>query len=228
MKVSVGLDLAGEAQEERPGVSRQGFEPPDERVEIEPSVDLQQRHSRAPVGARNRDPVDDRLRHARTGAEDRRDFERGDVLALPAKSVADAIDERVEAVGVATHEIAGSHPRVSRLEDVAQDFLFRLDGFAVALETSGGIFADASQGLADFAVGAALAKTVGASRGHLRIVVETRERDRVAEREVRRDPADRSDLAFDVVEPDIAFRRSIKFEDAEWSETVQNGAPNLF
>ena len=58
-------------------------------------------------------------------------------------------------------------------------------------------------------------------------MVETRERDRVAEREVRRDPANRSDLAFDVVEPDVAFRRSIKFENADWSESVENGAPNL-
>ena len=109
-----GVDLAGEAQEQRPGVSRQSFEPPDERVEIELSVDLQQRHSRAPVGAGNRNPVDDRFRHAGTSAEDPRDFERGDVLALPAKCVADAIDERIEAVGVATHEVAGSHPSVAR------------------------------------------------------------------------------------------------------------------
>src|SRR5208282_3164324 len=155
-----GLDLAGEAQEERPGISRQSFEAPDKRVEIERSIDLQERHSRAPVGAGNRDAVDDRLRHARAGPEDRCDLEYRDVLALPAKSVADAIDERVKAVPVATHEVTGSHPRVPRLEDAAEDFLFRLDSFTVALETSSWVFSDASQGLADFAVRAARAKTV--------------------------------------------------------------------
>ena len=131
------------------------------------SVDLQERHPRAPVGAGNRNSVDDRFRHARTGAQDARDFVRSDVLALPAKGVANAIDERIETVRIATHEVAGSHPRVSRLEDVAEDFLLGLDSFAIALEASAGIVADASQGLADFAGRAARAKTVGPSLRHL-------------------------------------------------------------
>ena len=59
-------------------------------------------------------------------------------------------------------------------------------------------------------------------------MVETRQRDRVAECEVRRDPAYRSNLAFDVVEPDIAFRRRIEFENPERSEPVNKRPPHFF
>ena len=63
--------------------------------------------------------------------------------------------------------------------------------------------------------------------GDLGIVVETRKRDRVAEREVRRDAADRADLAFDVVEPDVALGRSIEFEDTERSEPIDERPPHF-
>ena len=69
-----------------------------------------------------------------------------------------------------------------------------------------------------------LQKPSAARAGNWEFMVEAHERDRVAQREIRRDTADRADLAFDVVEPDIAFRRSIKFEDAERSESIQISA----
>ena len=51
--------------------------------------------------------------------------------------------------------------------------------------------------------------------------VETRKRDRLARRQIRRDAADRADLALDIVEPDVAFRGGIEFEHAERPESIE-------
>ena len=96
-----------------------------------------------------------------------RDFPRRDVLALPAKRVADAVDEIIEALGVAAHQVAGAHPGVAGREHVAQDLLFRLLRFAVALETLRGFAADAPDRLAGLAVLTTNAKAVGAARRRL-------------------------------------------------------------
>ena len=58
-------------------------------------------------------------------------------------------------------------------------------------------------------------------------MVETHQRDRVAEREIWGDAADRADLAFDVVEPDVALGRGIELEDAQRSKSIQEGLPNV-
>ena len=57
--------------------------------------------------------------------------------------------------------------------------------------------------------------------------VETRERDRLARREIGRDAADRADLALDVVEPDVAFGGGVEFEHAERPEAILESAPDL-
>ena len=51
--------------------------------------------------------------------------------------------------------------------------------------------------------------------------VEFHQRQRKARREKRRDTADRSDLALDVIERDVAFGRSVKLDNA------RNGEPFL-
>ena len=130
------------------------------------------------------------------------------------KGVADALDEGIEAVGVAAHQVASSHPRIAGLEETSESFSFRLDLFAVAFEALARLFANSSQSLADFAVGAANAEAVGAASRHLRAVLEADERNLVANRDIRRHAADRSDLAFEVVEPNIAFCRSVELKNA--------------
>ena len=90
-----------------------------------------ERHAGAPVRARDGDAVDDRLVDAWAGGERGGDFGCRDVLALPAKRVADAVDEGVEALGVAAHQIAGAHPGVAGGEDIAQDFPSRCPSLCV-------------------------------------------------------------------------------------------------
>ena len=57
--------------------------------------------------------------------------------------------------------------------------------------------------------------------------VEARQRDRVARGEERRLTADRTDLAFDVVERQVAFGGGVKLENLRHAETLCEGGPHV-
>ena len=85
------------------------------------------------------DAIDIGFRDAGHAAERLGHFAGGDILALPAEGVADAVDEIEIAMLVAPHQVAGAKPDIARVEDVAQHLLlaFRLVG--IALETAAGV-----------------------------------------------------------------------------------------
>ena len=80
----------------------------------------------APSAARHGDAVHGRFGDAGKRRDRRGDFGGRHVLALPAKGVADAVDEIEEAAGILAHEIAGAVPGVAALEHVAQDFVLAI------------------------------------------------------------------------------------------------------
>src|SRR5205807_10599118 len=85
------------------------------------------------AGARNGHAVDDRLLDLGKHGERLGHLGGRDVLALPAEGVADAVDEVVVAGLVPAHQVAGAKPRVTRLEDVAEDLALGRVGACVTL-----------------------------------------------------------------------------------------------
>src|SRR6266850_5019637 len=95
-----------------------------ERGEIKPFIGSDGGHAGAAVGAWNAHAVNGGFSDPRKPANGLRHLRGGDVLALPAKRVANSIDEIEIAVLVLPHQIARPEPRVSRLEHIAQDLSF--------------------------------------------------------------------------------------------------------
>src|SRR5262245_49853130 len=130
---------------------------PVQRGEIERAFAYHGRHPGAAFGPRNRDSVDAGMQYALESAERLRHLGGSHVLALPAKGVADAVDEVEEALLVLTHQVASPYPGVARCEDVAQDPLLCLGRTGVALEPAAGArrivphLADRLAGLVDAA-----------------------------------------------------------------------------
>src|SRR5262249_48201433 len=92
------------------------------------------RLSFATVAAGNLNAVDICFQNAVESADGLLDFGRRDVLALPAKSVADAVDEVEIAVLVLAHQITSSEPAVAFFEHVVQDLFVGLRLAGIALE----------------------------------------------------------------------------------------------
>src|SRR5271166_4601195 len=111
---------------------------PVQRGEIERAFADDGRHPGAAFGPRNRDSVDAGMQYAIESAERLRHLGTRHVLALPAKGVADTVDEVEEALLVLAHQVAGPYPGVARCEDMAQDSLLGLDRTGVALEPATG------------------------------------------------------------------------------------------
>jgi hypothetical protein len=120
------------------------------------------------------------MQYALESAEFLRHLGGSHVLALPAKGVADAVDEVEEALLVLAHQVAGPYPSVARREDMAQDSLLGLGRTGVALEPAAGArrivlhLADRLAGLVDaaantetvlVAVGSPLSKSKATSAG---------------------------------------------------------------
>src|SRR5947209_18201047 len=91
-------------------------------------------HAGAPVAAGNLHAVDGRLQHAGKSRDGLGDFGGRDVLALPAKRIADAIDEIEITALVLLHEIAGAEPGVTFAEHVAQNLLVGGGLISIAVE----------------------------------------------------------------------------------------------
>ena len=75
----------------------------------------------AAVGVRDEDAVDVRLGDLRVLAHHVADFVGGDILRVPAESVAEAVDEVDAPVGVLAVHVAGAEPHVVLGEDVAHE-----------------------------------------------------------------------------------------------------------
>src|SRR5207247_1974324 len=132
--------------------------------------------------ARPRPAVHVRLRGRGRAAEDVGDLLRGDVLALPAEGVADAIDEVVVAVGVLEQQIPGAEPGVAAREGVAHELPLARRAVGVAVVLHGA--ADASEELARLTRRARDAEAVGAAHELAARQVEAAEPDGVLEHRV--------------------------------------------
>src|ERR1700734_1581190 len=106
--------------------------------EIERALADDGRHPGAAFGPWNRDSVDAGMQYALESAEFLRHLGRRHVLALPAKGVADAVDEVEKALLVPAHQVAGPPPSGARREDMAQDSLLGFGRTGVPLEPAAG------------------------------------------------------------------------------------------
>src|SRR6185312_4312964 len=102
--------------------------------EVEFRAHDQRGHSRAALGARHGDPVHRDVEDIAAPGECRGNLRGRDVLTLPAERVADPIDEVIEPLLVAAHEVTGPVPRVARREDIAQHFAAARLGVGIAFE----------------------------------------------------------------------------------------------
>src|SRR2546429_10011983 len=99
---------------------------PVQRRKIEGAFAYDGRHPGATFGPRNRDSVDAGMQYALESAKLLRQLRGSHVFALPAKGVADAVDEVEEALLVLAHQIAGPYPGVARCDAMAQASLLGL------------------------------------------------------------------------------------------------------
>src|ERR1700760_1144254 len=114
------------------------------------------------------DAISGGIEHALACADRVIDLAGGDILALPAEGVADAVHEMEEALVIEPHQIPGAKPGVAFHEGVAQDFLLGLGLVGIALEAAAPFVrgADAPDGFARLVARADDAETiVAAQRG---------------------------------------------------------------
>src|SRR5262245_20841348 len=182
-------------------------------------------HPRAAVLVRQPYAVDGALRHARRAAQHVGNLLRGDVLALPAKRVADAIDEVVVPIGVAAQQVAGPEPRVAGLEHVAQQLALggRTVGVAVVLHGAGQ--ADLAEQLAWLVGRAGDGAALRTARDVSRRMIESHQRHLVLEQ--RMGLAHRADAAVQVLERDVALRGAIHLDDARDAEALLERRPDV-
>src|SRR5262245_447467 len=182
-------------------------------------------HPRAAVLVRQPYAVDGALRHARRAAQHVGNILRGDVLALPAKRVADAIDEVVVPIGVAAQQVAGPEPRVAGLEHVAQQLALggRTVGVAVVLHGAGQ--ADLAEQLAWLVGRAGDGAALRTARDVARRMIESHQRHLVLEQ--RMGLAHRADAAVQVLERDVALRGAIHLDDARDAEALLERRPDV-
>src|ERR1700674_4986168 len=156
-----------------------------EFFEIEAIVGHDRNHSRAAVGASNLDAVGGRIDNAPAVDDGFVHFGCRDVLAFPAESISDPVDEMEKAAFVELHQVAGSKPGIALAEHVAQDFLFGLGSVGVPLEAAPAVVgtSDPPDGFADFAAGASDTKTVGVANGRAKLRIDANDRRRKAMRQ---------------------------------------------
>src|SRR5262249_28115766 len=115
------LEPLPEAQEKRARIGGEPLGPISPQPhELEGLPRHEPHHAGAPFRARHGDAIDARLDDARTGRDGLCDLERRNVLALPAESVADAVDEIEETLLVLPHQVSSSIPGIALDEDIAQ------------------------------------------------------------------------------------------------------------
>ena len=188
------------------------------------------RHACTPLGPRHADSVNHRIAHARAGGDDGGDLAGGDVLALPAEGVANAIDEIEKPLIVLAHQIAGAVPGIALGKDIAQYLLLRRLRIRVAFEAPAVPSPRPRQradGLADFIGRAPQAVPGLVAHGSARFGVEFDEGHRHAMRQERRDPADGAGAPFAVVQGEAAFGRGVILQDLRNAEASLELLPHL-
>src|ERR1700739_2044268 len=105
-----------------------------ERLEVKILVDHDRRHAGAAIRVGNAYSVGRRIKDTRAVPDRIIHFAGCNILALPAESVADTVDEIEKSLFVDPHQIAGSKPSVALRKHVAQNLLLGLGGVRVALE----------------------------------------------------------------------------------------------
>src|SRR5262245_11985543 len=233
LRIFEGAGYLGLRTEPKKKRTRVGGQPRGEmavqRGEIERAFAYERRHAGAASGSWNRDSVDAGMQDAVECAELLRQLGGRDVLALPAKGVADAVDEIEEALLVPAHQVAGPYPGVARCEDMAQDSLLGLGRTGVALEPAAGArrivlhLADRLTGLVD---AAANTETVLVANRLAFVEVEGDQRRREAVPQIRGDVADGSGLALHVEQRDASLGGSVKLEDLRDAEALLKRLPH--
>src|SRR5205085_10001606 len=127
-----------------------------------------------------------------------------------------AVDEIEVALLVLSHQVAGAEPRVSTLEDVTEDLLFRRFAAGVTLEAAADvrrIGKNLAERFSDFVRTTTNAEPFGVPHGCIRFDVELHERCRESMGEEERDASDRARLALDVEQRDVAFGGRVELQD---------------
>src|ERR1700733_12437368 len=94
-----------------------------ESHKIQPCPGDERRHSGSAVRARHGDTVNGGLRNTWKCVTNCLHFGRRDVLAFPAKGVADAVDKVEVALLVPSHQVTGTKPGVSRIEHIVENLV---------------------------------------------------------------------------------------------------------
>src|ERR1051326_5431207 len=225
-----GVETRAYAQEQRTRIDRQSRRKViGEHCEIESFTNDDPRHAGAGVMAGDLDAVGGGIDHALAFANGIVDLAGRDILALPAEGIADPVDEMEEALLVEPHQIAGAEPGVAFCEDVAQDFLLGFGLVGIALEATASLIrgANASDRFPGFGARTGDAEAVFATHGRAAAGINLDDRGRKAMRQQRRDAADRTGFALDVVEREIAFGRRIEFEDLRDREPRPEFLPDV-
>src|SRR3954454_8428981 len=215
------IELARDAYEDGVSIGRQALsEMGGQRLDVKALVHHDRAHAGAAVGAGDADAVGGGVDHAGEIAHGVVDLRSRDVLALPAKGVADAVDEVEEALLVEPHQIAGAEPGIALGKDIAQDLLLGLARFGVALKATAALIrrADAAYGFAGLAARAGDTKPLCIAQRRAVFGIELDETGRETMREQGRNAADRAGLALDVEQREIAFRRRVEFEGTRITE----------
>src|ERR1700761_364357 len=210
------IQRRADADEDRTGIGRQT---PREMIaqyrEIKTGAGDNSRHSGAAIGTRNCNAIGCGVDDAWTLQDRLVHLRRRNVLALPAESVADPIDEMKKAAVVDHHQVASPKPGVALGEHVTQDFLLGFDRIGVALEAAARVDsrADAPDGFSDLTAGAGDAEAFAIADRRSRLRIDANDRRGKPMRQKRRNAPDRARFALDIVEREISFGRRVKFQD---------------
>src|SRR5713226_2579294 len=188
---------------------------------IQFALEHESSHAGAALCSRNGNPVDVGLGDGRKRGDRLRHFRGRHVLTLPAERVAEAVDEIKIAVRVPAHQVARCEPRIALLEHVAKDLLFGFRPAGVAVETTARAryaLADSADRLPDLVRRAANAKSPFVAHGMTRFDVELYQCGGKAMRQEGGNVPDRARLALDIEQRNVAFGRSVEFQDLRDAE----------
>src|SRR6202521_2406489 len=197
---------------------------------IERALGAQPRHAGAPRLAGDAHAVNDGFQNSRERGHHLGHLEGRYVLALPAKSVADPVDEIEIAALVLLHDVAGAEPGVTLLEHVAQDFLRGGGLLGVSLETAarlGRILEDLADDLASFIGLAGDAEALRIAHRLLALDVELHDDGREAVRQKPRYATDRSGLAGEIEHRNVAFGRRIELKNLREAKPAFERVPHV-
>src|SRR5690606_18523763 len=168
--------------------------------------------------------------HAGENRDRFRYFGCGDIFALPAEGIANAVHEIKIAALVLPQQVARAEPGITLFKDITENLLFRFFLLRIAVKAAGrliGIIGNAAKRFARLAHICANAEAIGATHRLLLLDVELHQLDIELRLRPARNAANRAFRAVEIHEGDIAFRRAIKFEDMGNTETLLERLPDF-